>query len=72
MDYFCRKDSNASRFWGIFTYFWRKETDSTLEPLVGRGKEAGGIAWAADTGVLGRSIDDECRVPRIQSCTAKL
>lgn len=21
MDYFCRKDSNASRFWGIFAYF---------------------------------------------------
>lgn len=25
MDYFCRKDSNASRFWGIFAYFWRKD-----------------------------------------------
>lgn len=25
MHRFCRKDSTDSRFWGIFTYFWRKD-----------------------------------------------
>lgn len=54
---------------GASSHISRERTDSTLEPLVGRGKEAGGVAWAADTTVLGGSIDDECRVPRVQSCT---
>lgn len=54
---------------GASSHISGERTDSTLEPLVGRGKEAGGVAWAADTTVLGGSIDDECRVPRVQSCT---
>lgn len=48
---------------GASSHISGERTDSTLEPLVGRRKEAGGVAWAAG------SIDDECRVPRIQSCT---
>lgn len=53
---------------GASSHISGERTDSTLEPLVGRRKEAGGVAWAADTTVLGGSIGDECRVPRIQSC----
>lgn len=31
MDCFCRKDSTDSRFWGIFTYFWRKDKLRSLQ-----------------------------------------
>ena len=61
--------SSASKFLGIFTYFWRKSSSSTLEPLVDRGKEASGTAWPSDTTVLGGSTDDERKVPRTQGCT---
>lgn len=40
-----------------------------MEPLVGRGKEMGGVAWPSDTTVLGGSTDDECKVPRTQCRT---
>ena len=61
--------SSASKFLGIFTYFWRKSSSSTLEPLVDSGKEASGTAWPSDTTVLGGSTDDEHKVPRTQGCT---
>lgn len=38
-DCFAGRDSSASRFWGIFTYFWRK--DKLNSGASGRQREGG-------------------------------
>lgn len=60
-----REGWQCLRALGIFTYFWRRMSST----LGDEGKEAGSVAWASDTTVLGGSTGDECRAPRAQSHT---
>lgn len=50
-------DSSTSGDLGILTFLER--TSSTLEPLLGRQKDAGGLARAADTTILDGFTDEE-------------